>query len=86
VLAVLQFFLSPLLLWKSIFSGVLSSLLYVFAFSYYQYMNFLGYSALPFLERTELFLWPIPIFVLLLPVLILTRFNPSRFVIGLFFS
>ena len=81
-----QFFLAPILLWRSYFSALLSSLLYVFAFSYYHYMNFLGYSALPFLEHTELFLWPIPIFVLLLPGLILTGFNPSRFVLGLFFS
>ena len=67
-------------------SGLVSSLLYIVAFSYYHYMNFLGYSALPFLEHTELFLWPIPIFVLLLPLLILSGFNPSRFVLGLFFS
>jgi hypothetical protein len=82
---VIQFFLSPVLLWKSFFSGVMASLLYVAAFCYYHYMNFLGYSALPFLEHTELFLWPIPMFVMLLPFLILSGFNPSRFILGLFF-
>lgn len=81
-----QYFLTPLLLRPSFLSGVLSSLLYVTACCYYHYMNFLGYSALPFLERTELFLWPIPIFVLLLPFMILAGFNPSRYCLGLFFE
>jgi UNC-50 family len=83
--AVLQFFLSPLLLMRNFFSAVVASLLYVGAFSYYHYMNFLGYSALPFLEHTEVFLWPVPCFVLMLPFLILTGFNPTRFALGLFF-
>ena len=81
-----QFFLSPLLLWKSFISGVFSSLLYVCGFSYYHYMNFLGYSALPFLEHTELLLWPVPMFVLSLPFLVLVGANPSRFILGLFFA
>ena len=51
--AVAQFFLSPVLLWRSFLSSILSSLLYAGAFSYYHYLSFLGYSALPFLERTE---------------------------------
>jgi hypothetical protein len=34
-------------------SAVLSSILYAAALSYYHYLNFLGYSALPFLQRTE---------------------------------
>lgn len=49
----LQFLLSPLLLWKSFLAGALAVLLYAAALSYYHYMNFLGFSALPFLERTE---------------------------------
>ena len=52
-LAVLQFILSPLLLWQSIISAVLSNALYASAFSYYHYLSFLGYSSLPFLEHTE---------------------------------
>jgi hypothetical protein len=44
---------SPLLLWKSFLSATVSCALYAVALSYYHYLNFLGYSALPFLERTE---------------------------------
>jgi hypothetical protein len=84
--AVGQFFLSPILLWKSVFSAIISSLLYVSAISYYHYMNFLGYSALPFLEHTELFMWPVPVCVLLLPFLLLVGLNPSRLMLGLFFQ
>ncbi len=50
---VLQFLLSPLLLWKSFVSQAVATALYAGALSYYHYMNFLGYSALPFLEHTE---------------------------------
>lgn len=49
----LQFLLSPLLLWQSFLANALSCGLYAGALAYYHYMNFLGYSALPFLERTE---------------------------------
>lgn len=49
----LQFLVSPLLLWKSFLSATISCALYAVALSYYHYLNFLGYSALPFLERTE---------------------------------
>jgi hypothetical protein len=51
--AVLQLALSPLLLAGSFLAGVLSSALYAVGTSYYFYITFLGYSALPFLERTE---------------------------------
>jgi hypothetical protein len=51
--AVLQFLLSPLLLWRSILANVLACALYAIALAYYHYMNFLGFSALPFLEHTE---------------------------------
>ncbi len=52
-LAVLQFLLSPVLLWRSFLSAALSNALYIFALGVYNYLNFMGYSALPFLERTE---------------------------------
>jgi hypothetical protein len=55
--AVLQFLGSPFLLWKSFMSGTVSCALYAVGLSYYHYLNFLGYSALPFLERTEVGGW-----------------------------
>ena len=50
--AVVQFLLSPLLLWRSFVATVLSNALYGLAFSYYHYITFLGYSSLPFLSDT----------------------------------
>ena len=51
--AVLQFLLSPFLLWNSYLSAMCSTALYAFSLTLYHYLNFLGYSALPFLEHTE---------------------------------
>ena len=51
--AVLQLLLSPVLLWRSFLSTGLSTALYAASLGYYHYMTFLGYSALPFLEHTE---------------------------------
>lgn len=51
--AVIQFLFSPVLLHRNLLSTILSILLYVVALSYYHYLNFLGYSALPFLDHTE---------------------------------
>ena len=52
-LAVVQFALTPVLAAKGFLPRLLSNVLYAVAFSYYHYLSFLGYSALPFLERTE---------------------------------
>ena len=51
--AVLQFLFSPVLLHKNLLSSIVSITLYTVALSYYHYLNFLGYSALPFLDHTE---------------------------------
>ena len=82
----LQFLLSPFLLWHAWLSSTLSCVLYAAAFSHYHYLNFLGYSALPFLERTEVFLWPIGLICVALPLAILVNFNPTRFVLSIYFS
>lgn len=81
-----QFVLSPVLLRRSFVSTVLANALYVLAFCYYHYLNFLGYAALPFLERTEVFLYPIGLLLLTLPISILARFNPARFTLSLYFG
>lgn len=84
--AVLQYLLCPLLLWRSILSSVLSNLLYLVALSYYHYLSFLGYSALPFLERTEVFLWPVAAMILIVPFTLLSGFNPTRFTLNIYFG
>ncbi len=56
--AVLQFLLSPLLLWRGFLATLLSNALYAVGLGYYHYLNFLGYSALPFLDHTEVSILP----------------------------
>ncbi|KAF3926307.1 hypothetical protein AA313_de0200466 [Arthrobotrys entomopaga] len=62
-LYIVQFFLMPLLSrnwWISLFIG---NTLYLVAFSFYCVITFLGYNALPFLNHTEVILFPIVAFV-----------------------
>lgn len=49
----LQLALCPVLLMRRMVANALSCVLYAGGMSYYMYITFLGYSALPFLERTE---------------------------------
>ncbi|TMW59452.1 hypothetical protein Poli38472_004521 [Pythium oligandrum] len=64
-LYVLQFLLAPVLASTSIFALVLSNLLYSIGWGLYIYISFLGYLALPFLNRTERFLYPMAAIVAL---------------------
>ncbi|OIW12881.1 hypothetical protein TanjilG_24814 [Lupinus angustifolius] len=41
---------------------------------------------LPFLERTTFFLYPIGVVMVLSPILILSGFNPSRYLMSIYFS
>ncbi|CAA7409752.1 unnamed protein product [Spirodela intermedia] len=86
LLYVLQYFVSPVLVAHGFFPLLLSNLLYMVAFSYYNYLNFLGYDVLPFLEKTTLFLYPIGLVIVLCPLMILARFNPTRYLMGLYFG
>ncbi len=53
----LQGLLMPLLLGHGFFSAFLSNTLYAAAFLWYFYITYLGYTALPFLGQTQVFLW-----------------------------
>lgn len=86
LLYVVHYFLSPLLLAHGFIPVLLSNLLFMVAVSYYHYLNFLGYDVLPFLERTTFFLYPIGIVIILSPIFILSGFNPSRYVMNMYFS
>ncbi|CAD7700463.1 unnamed protein product [Ostreobium quekettii] len=77
LLHVVQFLLLPLLLANNVLGPILSNALHAVAFSYYHYLNFLGYSALPFLEGTELFLYPVALVLLAIPFAIVFAFNPT---------
>lgn len=86
LLYVLQFFLSPVLLGQGFLPALLANVLYGVGLSYYHYINFLGYSTLPFLERTEFFLYPIGLIIVTMPLAIMTGFNPSRFTLRIYFD
>mmetsp|Transcript_12831 Transcript_12831/g.42345 ORF Transcript_12831/g.42345 Transcript_12831/m.42345 type:complete len:255 (-) Transcript_12831:1013-1777(-) len=86
VLYVGQFFLCPLLLAHGFLPTLISVALYAGALSYYHFLSFLGYNSLPFLEHTELFLFPIGGIAILAPLAVLFGFNPTRFVLSLYFG
>ncbi|XP_057964878.1 uncharacterized protein LOC131155638 isoform X3 [Malania oleifera] len=86
MLYVIHYFLSPLLVAHGFIPVLLSNLLFMVAASYYHYLNFLGYDVLPFLERTTFFLYPIGVVIILSPIFILSGFNPSRYVMNMYFS
>ncbi|KAL1998885.1 hypothetical protein VTN02DRAFT_5422 [Thermoascus thermophilus] len=66
-LYVLQFLLLPLLTRSptNFLATFLGNTLYLSALTYYTYITFLGYNALPFLHHTELLLVPILVFAVL---------------------
>ncbi|KAL2788341.1 UNC-50 [Aspergillus keveii] len=66
-LYVVQFLLLPLLTRSpsNFLATFLGNTLYLSALTYYTYITFLGYNALPFLHNTELLLLPILVFAIL---------------------
>ncbi|XP_020582807.1 protein unc-50 homolog isoform X2 [Phalaenopsis equestris] len=85
MLYVIQYFASPLLVAHGFLPVLLSNLLFMVAISYYNYLNFLGYDVLPFLERTTFFLYPIGLVIILSPLLTLIGFNPTRYLMSIYF-
>ncbi|KAF6161996.1 hypothetical protein GIB67_021917 [Kingdonia uniflora] len=86
MLYVIHYFVSPLLVAHGFIPLLLSNLLFMVAVSYYHYLNFLGYDVLPFLDKTTFFLYPIGLVIILFPLFILTGFNPSRYMMSIYFS
>lgn len=80
-----QLVLSPILLADGFVPRLLSCMLYCVSLSYYHYCLFVGYNALPFLDNTVLFLYPVAAIVLATPCAALLGFNPTRFVLGIYF-
>lgn len=58
VLYVVHYLLLPFLIQPMLSATICSNSLYFIAWCYYSYITSLGYSTLPFLERTEVFLYP----------------------------
>lgn len=83
VLYVLHYFLLPFLIQTSFAATVLSNILYGAALCYYSYITSLGYSTLPFLERTEVFLYPSVVVLIVVLFCCLLGINLTR--VGIYF-
>jgi hypothetical protein len=86
LLYVVQYMVSPVLLAHNFLANILSIALYVIAFAYYHYLTFLGYAALPFIDNSQVFLWPMAIVLAIVPFAILGGFNPTRFTLAIYFG
>lgn len=82
VLYVVHFFLLPFLIQPIMSATICSNVLYFVAWCYYSYITSLGYSTLPFLERTEVFLYPTIPFLAAVVVLCTWKINLTRLAIG----
>ncbi|KAL4919107.1 UNC-50 [Aspergillus aurantiobrunneus] len=90
-LYVVQFLLLPLLTRSpsNFIATFLGNTLYLSALTYYTYITFLGYNALPFLHNTELILLPILVFAVLWLVSLIAGWGvvmQGRSVEGLFWG
>eukprot|EP00732_Lithocolla_globosa_P002843 Lithocolla_globosa_v1_NODE_2007_length_2211_cov_13.121521.p1 type:complete len:164 gc:universal NODE_2007_length_2211_cov_13.121521:672-181(-) len=85
LLYVLQFFFIPIITADNFLSQFLGNTIYFVAVTYYTYITFLGYNALPFLHRQVVFLYPIAFYIIFYIVSLLTV-NISSAVLGLYFG
>ena len=84
-----QFLLLPILISGSahtVLPTVLSNTLWLAGASHYAYITFLGYSALPFIDRPERLVYPLGGVGLLYLLLLLTNCNVSRIMLDLYFG
>lgn len=77
LLYVVQFFFLPFILGVGLMPYIVSNTLFALAFIWYFYITHLGYRALPFLSKTEVFLFPIAV------VLLIYTFNMMIYPLGL---
>lgn len=75
VLYVVHYLLLPSLLSETLLSVAIGNALYAGAFCYYLFITSLGYSALPFLQKTEVFLYPLIPVVVCIATLTIFRVN-----------
>jgi len=83
---VVQFFFVPLLISTRWVATCFANSLYLVAFTYYLHCTFRGYSALPFLQNTVCFLYPIVLLLVLFIISIVFNWNACIFVMNLYFS
>jgi hypothetical protein len=72
---VIQYFLLPFLYSDSTGAVVTANFLHSLAICYYFYITTLGYNTLPFIERSEVFMVPAAVFILIAIVMCLAGVN-----------
>ncbi|KAI7907917.1 UNC-50 [Cokeromyces recurvatus] len=85
ILYIIQLFFLPLILKENWISMFIGNFMYCAALIWYTVGTFLGFNALPFLVHTELFLYPIALFIALF-VASLFGFNIPQYTLGHYFS
>lgn len=86
VLYVVQYFLLLVFMREGFLFTLLANAMYTVAFTYYLYVTFLGYNALPFLQNTTVFLYPIVAIVVIFLFACLFKLNVCRFVMMSYFG
>lgn len=86
LLYVVQYFLLLILMRESFVCTLLANSMYAVAFSYYLYVTFLGYDALPFLQNTTVFLYPIAAVGAMFLLACLVNVNVCRLVMTSYFG
>lgn len=81
----LQFFFLSIVTADGFISRMVGNLMYLIAFLYYNYITFLGYSALPFVQRSVLILFPSAIAFVLFIVSLFTV-NISKILLQIYFA
>mmetsp|Transcript_1950 Transcript_1950/g.3880 ORF Transcript_1950/g.3880 Transcript_1950/m.3880 type:complete len:244 (-) Transcript_1950:16-747(-) len=75
---VVHYLLLPYIIQTSFLAVLVGNALYAVALAYYSYVSSLGYGQLPFLERTEVFLYPSCVLVPLILLLTLARVSLTQ--------
>eukprot|EP01066_Platyproteum_vivax_P002792 Platyproteum_vivax@DN1348_c0_g1_i1.p1 len=75
---VLQYFFLPVLLSNSTIACLCSNILYAVAIGNYFYITSLGFALLPFLESTQVFLYPAVLTVFMAIINSIIGLNPTR--------
>jgi len=87
LVAIGQYALLPLITSQhTLIATASANTLWLAGAAYYAYITFLGYSALPFIDRPERLFYPMGILCLLYLLLLLINFNVSSFVLDMYFG
>ena len=86
VTRVLQYLMLPFLLHQSFLACVVANTLHTFGAICYTYITHLGYRSMSFLDRTQLFLYPIGIVLFLWFLTVLLKLNMTRIFLWVYFG